>query len=150
MNRNVRLSETATATATATPTGSRSRNSASIRTSELNRALALVRPVGMSDEMASDWLAAALGECLYLTDEQFKRGCAAARRECSHHAQIIPAIIRAAGESVNMTDRYIRDWNNAALAYERGYKSLTHTPDKQIGGQIAGYLENIKITDEEF
>lgn len=100
--------------------------------------------------MASDWLAAALGECLYLTDDQFKRGCAAARRECTHYAQIIPAIIKAAGESVGMTDRYIREWNNAMLDYQSGYKSLTHSPDKRIGGQIAGYLENIKMTDEEF
>lgn len=100
--------------------------------------------------MASDWLAAALGECLYLTDEQFRRGCAAARRECSHYAQIIPAIIKAAGESAGMADRYIRDWHNAVLDFRGGYKSLTHSTDKRIGGQIAGYLENIKITDAEF
>lgn len=115
----------------------------------MNRALALVRPVGMSDEMASDWLAAALGECLYLTDEQFKRGCAAARRECNHPSQIIPAIIKAASGSASMADRYIRDWENALIAYQSGYKSLTYSADKQIGGQIVGYLQNIEITDED-
>lgn len=103
----------------------------------------------MSDEMASDWLAAALGECLYLTDEQFKRGCAAARRECNHPSQIIPAIIKAAGEGASMADRYIRDWNNALLDYQLGYTALPYKRAKQIGSQIAGYLENIKITDED-
>lgn len=116
----------------------------------MNRALALVRPVGMSDEMASDWLAAALGECLYLTDEQFKRGCAAARRGCNHPSQIIPAIIKAAGEGTSMADRYSRDWEMALQDFHKGYPAIGHQRKKQIGQQIAGYLANIQIEDEGF
>ena len=115
----------------------------------MNRALALVRAIGMSDEMASDWLAAALGECLYLTDQQFKQGCAAARRECTHHAQIIPTIMKAAGESVDMVDRYVADWNKSLRDYRKGYPAIAQERGQAIGSRISGYLENIEI-DEEF
>jgi hypothetical protein len=116
---------------------------------ELNRALALVRAIGMTDEMASDWLAAALGECLHLSDDQFKRGCAAARRECTHHAQIVPTIVKSAGEGVTMVDRYASDWDRALQDFNNGYPALRHEGRTQIGNRIAGYLENIQ-TDEEF
>lgn len=61
---------------------------------ELNRAFALVRPVSMSDETASDWLAAALAETSVLDDDEFSECCAAARRECSYHGQIVPRMMR--------------------------------------------------------
>jgi hypothetical protein len=104
----------------------------------------------MTDEMASDWLAAALGECLHLSDDQFKRGCAAARRECTHHAQIVPAIIKASGEAVDIFERYARDWEMSVGSYRNGYPALSHGNRQSIGGHIAGYLENIQIKDEEF
>jgi hypothetical protein len=102
----------------------------------------------MTDEMASDWLAAALGECLHLTDGQFKRGCAAARRESTHHAQIIPAIIKSAGESVDTSDRYLADWDKSLLDYQRGYPAITNRRSAAIGGRIAGYIQNIQIKEE--
>lgn len=118
------------------------------RDTELLRCLALVRPIGMNDDMASDWLAAALFEVRNMSDGQFRSACQHARATCTHHGQIIPAIIKAAGEGAGMADRYIRDWSNALLDYQMGYTALPYKRDRQIGSQIAGYLENIKITDE--
>lgn len=94
---------------------------------ELNRTLALVRPVGMSDDMASDWLAAALAETMDMSDVMFAEGCSKARRECTHHAQIIPAIRSRTAEldAYRMQMQasgagFLRDWRGAqpALAHD--------------------------------
>ena len=77
--------------ATETPPNSPSQNLA-WRAAELNRALALVRPVSMSDETASDWLAAAIGETADMSDELFRQGVTEARRACTFHGQLVPAI----------------------------------------------------------
>lgn len=69
------------------------------RDTELLRCLALVRPVGMSDDMASDWLAAALFEVRDMGEAQFRAGCRNARSTCTHHAQIIPAIMQGSAEA---------------------------------------------------
>lgn len=60
---------------------------------ELQRALALVRPVGMTDSAARDWLAAAVAEVRHLPAPLLARACAEARKTVSHHGQIIPAIL---------------------------------------------------------
>lgn len=77
--------------ATATPRNLRSQ-SLEWRAAELNRALALVRPVSMSDETASDWLAAAIAETADMSDELFRQGVTEARRACTFHGQLVPAI----------------------------------------------------------
>lgn len=69
------------------------------RDTELLRCLALVRPVGMSDDMASDWLTAALFEVRAMDERQFRAGCQHARATCTHHAQIIPAIMQGSAEA---------------------------------------------------
>lgn len=69
------------------------------RDTELLRTLALVRPIGMSDDMATDWLAAALVELGDMSDGAFYAGCRHARQTCTHHGQIIPAIAAKARES---------------------------------------------------
>ena len=69
------------------------------RDTELLRTLALVRPIGMSDDMATDWLAAALVELRDMNDGAFYAGCRHARQTCTHHGQIIPAIAAKARES---------------------------------------------------
>ena len=69
------------------------------RDTELLRTLALVRPIGMSDDMATDWLAAALIELADFSDGAFAAGCRHARQTCTHHGQIIPAIAANARES---------------------------------------------------
>ena len=69
------------------------------RDPELLRCLALVRPVGMSDDMASDWLTAALFEVRDMAESHFRAGCQRARSTCTHHAQIIPAIMQGRAEA---------------------------------------------------
>ena len=77
--------------ATATPPNSPSQNLA-WRAAELNRALALLRPVSMSDETASDWLAAAIAETADMPDALFRQGVSEARKSCTFHGQLVPAI----------------------------------------------------------
>lgn len=60
---------------------------------ELQRAMALVRPAGMSDEAMRDWLAAAAAEIYHLPPHVMAEACAEARRTVNHHSQIIPAIL---------------------------------------------------------
>lgn len=50
----------------------------------------------MNDDMASDWLAAAAAEVAHLSDFAFSQGCAKARRDCNHHGQIVPTLLKAA------------------------------------------------------
>lgn len=63
---------------------------------ELQRCFALVRPVGMSDSAARDWLLAAAAEvdefATYRPD-QFRFACAAIRKTATHHGQIVPGIL---------------------------------------------------------
>lgn len=83
------------------------------------RTLALVRPVGMSDDMASDWLAVALVELRPLTDEQFTAGCGKARAGCTHHGQLVPTILAGASEVGvrDMASSFTRQWNAGLADY---------------------------------
>lgn len=92
---------------------------------ELSSCLALVKPVGMSDAMATEWLAVAAGELLDLTRNALKAGCAHARRTCSHHAQIVPTVLAEAERSQadKADDRFLDDWN-AGLAEFLGKPKL--------------------------
>lgn len=65
---------------------------------ELQRCLALVRPVGMTDNAAKDWLAAAVAEVRHVPPATLARACAEVRKTATHHGQIIPAIIAASAE----------------------------------------------------
>lgn len=85
------------------------------RVTELQRCFALVRPVGMTDSAARDWLLAAAAECGNMSDQAFKEGAATARRECTHHGQIVPTILKAKVESAP-TDRFLSDWHNSVRA----------------------------------
>lgn len=58
--------------------------------------LMLVKPVGMSDADAQGWLNVAAGEVEHLPLDILQQGCSAARRTCTHHGQIVPAILREA------------------------------------------------------
>lgn len=66
---------------------------------ELQRCFALVRPVGMTDSAARDWLAAAVAELRDIPPSTLARACAEARKTVTHHAQIIPAIIAASKDA---------------------------------------------------
>ena len=60
---------------------------------ELQRCLALVRPVGMSDEAAEQWLMAAVAEVIHITPPVLSRACSDVRKTATHHGQIVPAIL---------------------------------------------------------
>jgi hypothetical protein len=64
----------------------------------LTTCLTLVRPVGMSDENASTWLRIAAGEVRDLPRDLLVDGCAHARKTCTHHGQIVPAILKETEE----------------------------------------------------
>lgn len=55
--------------------------------------LALVRPVGMAPEEAEDWLNVAATSVEHLPIDILDASCLAARRLCTHHAQVVPAVI---------------------------------------------------------
>lgn len=48
----------------------------------------------MSGEDAHAWLTIAVGEVAHLPRDILEIGCTAARRTCTHHGQIVPAILR--------------------------------------------------------
>ncbi len=66
---------------------------------ELQRCFALVRPVGMTDSAARDWLAAAAAELRTIPPATLARACSEARKTVTHHGQIIPAIVAASAEA---------------------------------------------------
>jgi hypothetical protein len=67
-------------------------------TALLSSCLALVRPVGMTAEEAGDWLGVAVGEVIHYPAAALHYAAVEARRTCTHHSQIIPAIVEAADE----------------------------------------------------
>lgn len=54
--------------------------------------LALVRPVGMGDSEAEDWLGAAVSAIGEVPVALFNEACITARRTCKHHSQIVPTV----------------------------------------------------------
>src|SRR5690606_13394590 len=64
----------------------------------LSSCFALVRPTGMNDQAAEDWLSVASAELTGYPLSLVKIGCDAARRECTHHSQIVPFVLKKIGE----------------------------------------------------
>lgn len=64
----------------------------------LSSCLALVKPVGMSSEDAQAWLRVAAGELSHLPSDMLAKGCATARKTCTHHGQIVPTVLKDVGE----------------------------------------------------
>lgn len=85
----------------------------------LTSCLALVRPVGLSDDNARDWLRVAAGEVSRIDLDLLTEACAEARQHCTHHGQIVPRIIKAttermeAREAAWRRERELREWDEA-------------------------------------
>lgn len=62
---------------------------------ELTACLALVVPVGMTEEARREWLAVAWASVGHLPPDLLAKGCAEARKVSDHPAKIVPAIIAA-------------------------------------------------------
>lgn len=75
--------------------------------------LALVRPVGMAQADADEWLRVAAREVAHLPSELLTYGCAQARKTCTHHGQIIPSIIKTVGEWYEALQGRLRMAENA-------------------------------------
>lgn len=67
---------------------------------ELTSCLALVAPVGMTEEAKRDWLKVAWSELGHLPADVLSAGCSAARKTCDHPAKIVPAIIEATAQAM--------------------------------------------------
>lgn len=63
------------------------------RIAALSACLSLVRPVGMTEGETIDWLEVAADTLSHLPVDLVERGARAARTTCTHHGQIVPAII---------------------------------------------------------
>lgn len=62
---------------------------------ELQRCMALVRPVGMSDSAVKDWLVAAVAEVQHIAPHTLALACSEVRKSASHHGQIVPGILKS-------------------------------------------------------
>lgn len=85
----------------------------------LTSCLALVRPVGLTDDNARDWLRVAAGEVANIDLDLLMEACAEARRSCTHHGQIVPRIVKATEERMAerqrawQRERELREWDEA-------------------------------------
>ena len=68
---------------------------------ELTACLALVAPVGMTEEAKRDWLTVAWQTLSHIPPDILKSGCAAARQKCDHPSKIVPAIIEETRERMS-------------------------------------------------
>lgn len=67
---------------------------------ELTACLALVVPVGMTEEGRREWLAVAWATLSHLPPDILAAGCKAARETCDHPSKIVPTIIAETKEWV--------------------------------------------------
>ena len=67
---------------------------------ELAACLALVAPVGMTEEAKADWLTVAWETLRHLPADLLRSGCVEARKSCDHPAKIVPAIVAATRDSL--------------------------------------------------
>lgn len=72
---------------------------------ELTACLALVAPVGMTEEAKREWLSVAWATLKHLPADVLASGCRKARASCDHPAKIVPAIL----EATEQTMRWRRD-----------------------------------------
>lgn len=82
--------------------------------SQLSACLALVRPVSMSDDAATEWLTVAAAEISGVSRSRLNAACRTARRECTYHGQILPTILRELeASSYRSADRFLREWHGS-------------------------------------
>ena len=95
----------------------------------LSSCLALVRPAGMTEDAATEWLAVASQEVANMRPSTFIAACGEARRECTHHGQIVPKILNGKAS---------RAWYDMGMTpFLPGPK-----PAKLIEGEALALIEN--------
>lgn len=93
--------------------------------------VALVRPIGMSDSAADEWLMVAAGDLAGHKTKLLKAACAEARKTCTHHGQIVPTILKCLAE--------ITPWK----APERKPARVEALPPPEIQGLIEGTAKSL-------
>lgn len=86
---------------------------------ELTACLALVVPVGMTEEGRREWLSVAWQTLKHLPSDLLSIGCNEARKTADHPSKIVPAIIGYAQERLEARRRIERDYPLALPAPER-------------------------------
>lgn len=76
-----------------------------IRIAALSACLALVRPVGMTEDETSDWLEVAADTLEDIPAHIVQDGARAARKRCDHHSKIVPTIIEVTRDAVAWHNR---------------------------------------------
>lgn len=98
----------------------------------------------MSGEDAQAWLRVAASELAHLPSEMLARGCATARKTCTHHGQIVPAILKDVGEWYDTVAEGARRANrrSEAVAAIAAPERWTPTQDElaQIKADVAKAL----------
>lgn len=82
---------------------------------ELTACLALVVPVGMTEEARREWLSVAWQTLKYLPGDLLSDGCVEARKTADHPSKIVPAIVAATEESMEWRKRLGRETHYIAL-----------------------------------
>ena len=75
--------------------------------SQLQAMLARVRPVGMTDSAAREWLAVVATDVRHLPPRVLLAACDEAKRSVKFHSEIIPAILNS--EAVKSYERHERE-----------------------------------------
>lgn len=75
---------------------------------ELTACLALVVPVGMTEEARREWLAVAWETLKHLPADLLAAGCRKARQTADHPSKIVPAIIEATSEDIERRREFVR------------------------------------------
>lgn len=79
---------------------------------ELTACLALVAPVGMTEESRGEWLAVAWDTLKHLPPDILAIGAKKARQKCDHPAKVVPAIIAETEQMMSwrrQSERWARD-----------------------------------------
>ena len=109
--------------------------------SHLSACLALVRPAGMGNDAAEEWLAVAANELRELPDDILADACAEARKTCTHHGQIVPKVLEASSE--RMANR--RKFHEPRIPIERRIEESRWQPKPgeldEIKRQVAESLK---------
>ena len=95
----------------------------------LTSCLALVRPVGMTENEAEDWLSVAMGVVMEYPAVTLRDAARQAQRSCTHHAQIVPTIAKFCDETAPRHDPLM-----AAIAHVPDFEPMKAlpAPDRKI------------------
>lgn len=96
---------------------------------EIAACFALVRPGGMSDNAAREWLTVAVGEVKHLPEQYLRAKCAEARQTCKFPSEIVPTILKGWRE--------VEAYKASLDASTSGFLRQWHgTEQRQLGGPV--------------